>query len=34
MYRICRKIGVYFIGEARGYGNKRCKSRCIFYNVR
>jgi len=29
-----KKIGAYLTCETRGYGNKRCKSWYIMYNVR
>ena len=31
---MCREIGAYLTGDARGFGNKRCRSWCILYSVR
>jgi hypothetical protein len=33
-YKMCREIGAYLTGEARVFGNKKCKCWCILYNVR
>jgi len=29
-----REISAYLTGEARGFGNMRCRPWCILYNVR
>jgi hypothetical protein len=31
---MCKEIGAYLTGEARVFGNKRCRCWCILYNVR